>query len=86
MDKLASFFRPENNLLELVYFNNARTIFELLYENRDFVKNLRPKEAEVIDKLCETKSEQAFYKVLFESDIKSPNISVQKHKGLYILI
>lgn len=86
MDRLASFFRPENNLLDLVYFNNARTIFELLYKNRDFVKNLRPAEAEVIDKLCETKSEQAFYKVLYESNIKSPNISVTLMNNQYVLI
>lgn len=68
------------------YFSEPRHVFEFIYLHKDLCKELKPEFSDLIDKLCEAKSENDFLRTLYLADIKSDNISIDCKDGRYFLV
>lgn len=60
-----------------VYVNGAREVFCTIFNFKDILKNIFPKDAELFEKLLDTRSENEFLKILKNSGYTSGYISIQ---------
>lgn len=74
------------DILTECYFSEPRRVFEFIYLHKDLCKELKPEFSDLIDKLCEAKSENDFLRTLYLAGIKSDNIAIDCKDDRYFLV
>ena len=74
------------DILTECYFSEPRHVFEFIYLHKDLCKELKPEFSDLIDKLCEAKSENDFLRTLYLAGIKSDNITIDCKDDRYFLV